>query len=218
MDRAEIRTRARKMLGDTTAAYWTDTELNSTITDACNDLAFRAKCIKDDGYLSTTEDTAEYTLSTYFPKLIAILEVYYNQNGETWTRLDPTSRSVLDWESIAWKDVDSGTPTEYFWDREEDLFGLYIPPDENNAGTNYCQIYFAKKHTPMSADTDIPDIPEYLHLAIIDFVAATGFGQRGWGDRANDSWQKYYQKIQDYIVERRREREDEEIIMRNYRC
>jgi hypothetical protein len=48
-------------------------------------------------------------------------------------------------------------------------------------------------------------------------VAALGFEQRGYGDKANDAWQKYFSKIKDYEIERHREKEDDDIIMRNYR-
>jgi len=60
-------------------------------------------------------------------------------------------------------------------------------------------------------------VPEYVQPAIVDYVVANGYEQRGFGDKANDAWQKYYSKIHDYQVERNREKEDEDIVMKNYR-
>ena len=54
-----------------------------------------------------------------------------------------------------------------------------------------------------------------LHLAVVDWIVATGFETRGYQDKANDVWQKYYTKLRDYKVERNREKEDDEIIMKS---
>lgn len=247
MTRLELRTFVRKGLGDVTAAFWTDTEINSMITVACNDLAYKAKCVRTHGFLSTVEvvqnDTAqlsnEYDLSSTFPGIYAVLEAYLLKDGTEWTRLIPTTRQELDEDEGEWfaslgytylnapvlgdsyftynKNCQSGIPTKYYWDREENIFGLYLPPNASNAGTDRVKVFYAKTHTPMTADGSNPDIPEPLHLAVIDHCKAVGFEQRGWGDKANDAWQKYFARIKDYLVERHREREDEDVIMRNYR-
>jgi hypothetical protein len=214
MTRLELRTLIRKDLGETTAAFWTDTELNTWIENACNDLAFRAKCIKDNGKMTMTEDQAEYTLSSYFSTALAVLEVYYYQDATSWEVLKPTTRDLLNREHPGWKSADSGTPTEYYWDREEDIIGFYVKPDSTNAGVDYAEVYYAKEHSAMTADTETPDIPIYLQPAIADHVVATGYSSRGWNEKANDAWQKYFSKIHDYQVERHREREDEDIIMK----
>jgi hypothetical protein len=141
--------------------------------------------------------------------------------GTNWIKLIPTNRTDLDATQDGWRSADSSVPWKYYESREEDLFGIYPKPDSTNAGSNYVRVYLTYKPTDIttesSGDTTEPTIPEPLHLAIIEYVVATGFDSRGWGDRANDVWQKYYSKIQDYTVERGREREDEDIIMRNYR-
>jgi len=217
MTRLQLRTLIRKELGETTSAFWTDSELNTWIDNACDDLAFRSKCIKNNGKMTTTASTAEYVLSVYFPKALAVLEVYYYQDGATWERLDSTSRDQLDRETPGWKSSDAGTPTQYYWSREEDTLGFYVKPDTTNAGTDYAEIYYAEEHTPLAGDTTEPDIPKYLQLAIVDFVVATGLDTRGWGDKSNDKWNKYYTRIHDYQVERHRECEDDNIIMRNYK-
>jgi hypothetical protein len=215
VNRLEIRTLIRKNLGETTAAFWTDTELNTWIDDACDDLAFRAKCIRTNTLVTPVVDTAEYTLSSLIPKLLSVLEVYYYQNATNWGKLKPTNRTDLDVEHPGWRSASSGTPTEYYWDREEDLFGLYVKPNSTNAVANYVKIYHTESHTDISSDSVVIDIPNNLQNAIIDFVVARGLDTRGWGDRANDMWQKYFSKIHDYQVERHREKEDEDIVMKS---
>lgn len=247
MTRLELRNYIRKGLGDVTAAFWTDTEINAMIATACFDIGYKAKCIRDHGFLSTVEvvenDDAqtsnEYGLSSAFPGIYAVLEAYLLKDGTEWVRLTPTTRQELDEDEGDWqstlgysylnapevgdsyltynKNSRSGVPTKYYWDREEDIFGLYLPPNAANAGTDRVKVYYAKAHTPMTADGSSPDIPEPLHMSIIDHCKAVGFEQRGWGDKANDAWSKYYSRVREYMVERHREREDEDVIMRNYR-
>ena len=217
MNRLGIRTLIRKKLGESTAAFWTDVELNTWIDDGCDDLAFRAKCIKTNGKMTTVTSTMEYALSTYYPNLLSITEVYYYLDGSTWDKLEPTNRTELDEEEPGWKSAASGTPDRYYWDKEADVLGFYVKPNATNAGTNYAEVYYNKKHIDITDDTSTIDIPEPLHNAIIDYVVAIGLDTRGWGDRANDAWQKYFSKIRDYQIERSREREDDDLIMKNYR-
>jgi hypothetical protein len=223
MKRSDIRNLIRKRLGETTAAFWTDVELNTWIDDACTDTAFRTKCIKSDGYMTPVASTAEYGLTSVFPNCLSIDEVYFFQcsssdtTNSTWFKLIPMDHTTMDIEHPGWKSATAGVPTEYYWDREDNLFGLYVKPDSNNSGTSYCRAYYRKEHTNMTSDTDTPDIPVPLQPALCDYVVALGFEQRGYGDKANDAWTKYFSKIKDYEIERHREREDEDIIMRNYR-
>ena len=327
MNLLEIRTQARKRLGDASGAFWSDSEINTLINDGARDISFRTKCIRRNGYITTfscdpntdAPRSNEYPLRDSFPNIYAVLEAYYFHDDE-WIRLQPKMRDDLDFESDAWRgnvgytksttttinynitnatqanpvqitavghgrsvddeviitliggmtelegnsylvnsvvDADNITlktlagvpvdstgfgaytsggilsynqitfeynynsktsvPIEYYWSREEDIIGLNPPPDDSNAGANYLRVYRADVSTDITVDSEEPEIPEPLHRAIIDFVAAAGFEDRGWGDRANDQWTKYYNRLRDYEIERDRERHDEEIIMKNYR-
>lgn len=243
MTRLEIRTLVRKGLGETTAAFWTNDELNTYINVGCKDIAWRLKCLRTSGYISSVSCVAntvgtrsnEYTLSTSFPTYFAVNEVYFKIDGERFHRLAPSSREELDFEYPGWMSTvgytytdtagtvtynyqsQPGIPERYYWNREEDVLGLYPPPDDDQEGASYIKVYYAYNHTDMSSDSSSPTLPVGIHLAVVDFAIAKGFEDRGWGDRANDFWAKYYQKLKDYVVERRNEREDDEIIMKGYR-
>ncbi len=217
MTRLQLRSLIRKRLGETTAAFWQDDEINSWINDGCNDIAFRAKCLKGSGYLTTTASTGEYAWSTNFTTAYAPLEVYHKLTGATWVKLDPITITELDITNDGWRNAPAATPNRYYFDREKNIIGIYPSPIATEAGTNYLRVDFSAKHVSLADDNLSPDLPEPLHLAICDFVVAMGNEQRGWGDKANDAWLKYYSRIRDYQVERHRELEDEEIIMKNYR-
>jgi hypothetical protein len=217
MLRSEIRDLIRKRLGETTASFWSNTELNSWINDACTDIAFRTKCIRSNVYFTPVAETSEYVLSTVVPYVLSINEVYHKSLGTTWIKLTSTSRTELDAIYPGWKSATSGAPSQYYYNREEDVFGLYVKPDATNVGASYCQVYFTKQHIDLTLDTESPQLPENIQLAVCDYVTAYGYEQRGWGDKANDAWQKYYSRLKDYQVERNRETEDDELIMKNYR-
>ena len=116
-----------------------------------------------------------------------------------------------------WKSASSGTPTHYYHDKEEDIIGFYVPPDSSNTGSNYAEVYYARTYVEASTDDGTCNLPLYLHMAIVHKVTARGFEQRGLGDKANDQLAKYAGRIKFYLAERKREKEDDELIMKNYR-
>ena len=168
------------------------------------------------------------------PNIYSILECYFHQTGERWVKLIPTNRTELDTDFPGWKDdigrtntgtspttynfaSNPGVPKYYYWDREEDLFGWWLPTSTAEATVNNLRIYIQKKHIDLSADGDEPQIPEPLQLAIIDYGIAQGLEDRGWQEKGNDRWTKYFSRIKDYMAERNREQEDEDLIMKNYK-
>lgn len=244
MIRSAIRDLVRKKLGETTAAFWTNAELDDYINLGCKDVAYRTKCLRSNTTISSVScesSTAasvaasnEYSISGNIDDFFAVIDVAFMQEGTDWVKLTPTSREDLDARRPGWRaavgytadatsatptynyDSQTGTPTHYYWDREEDIFGLDPPPNDDNEGA-YIKIYYTYDHTDLSSDASSPSLPSPLHLAVVEYVTATGFETRGWGDRANDAWQKYFSKISDYTAEKKNEREDEEIISKGYR-
>jgi hypothetical protein len=242
MTLSEIRALARKKLGETTSAFWTDAEINTYINLGCKDIAQRTKCLRSNTTIDSVSCVAntaaaashEYTISENISNFFAITELAFFQNGVDWCKLIPTSREELDATRKGWRtnvgytytsgtattynyNDNSSTPMLYYWDREEDVLGIEPPPDDDNEGTGYIKAYYSYNHTDISGDSSSPTIPVALHLAVVDYAVHTGFDTRGWGDKANDAFTKYLARINDYMTERRREREDEEIIMKNYR-
>lgn len=217
MNRGAIRDLARKRLGETTEAFWTNAELNSWINDACQDVAFRAKCLKDDALLTPSANIAEYTMSSVLPTAYSVTEVYHYGSAAMWNKLTATTRTSLDVEEPGWLAAVPGTPTKYWFDRELDTFYVYPAPSSSEVVSDGIKVYFTKKHVDISNDNDSPQLPQPIHLAVVDYVVAVGNDSRGWSDKANDAWQKYFAKINDYLTESKREKEDEDVIMKNYR-
>lgn len=243
MTRLELRNIVRKRLGETTSAFWTDIEINAYINLACSDIAWRIKCLRSNGTITLAScvantvaaATTEFTISTYLSDLYAVNEVYFKRENKQFVRLDSTTREELDITDTTWMssvgrtytNTDTGVttynyesipgePNRYYWSREEDVIGVHPPPNDDHDGAPI-KIYYSKKHVDLAADSASPQLPLGIHLAIVDFAVASGLEDRGWGDRANDMWNKYQMKLKDYRTEKKNEREDDDLIMKPYR-
>jgi len=239
MTRLEIRTLTRKRLGETTAAFWSDTEINTYINLGQSDIAQRTFCLRTTGFITTAEvvenTTAEipskWTLSTNFPNIVSVLGAWYHQNGTNWQKLESKTEDQLDQEYEGWRDAVGrtvlnpvttynldcipGTPNWYWWDLEKDLIGVYPPPDGENATSNSLMVDYSYDTTDISADGNSPQLPRRLHLAIVDFATALGFETRGLQDKANDAWDKYFVRLKDYHINKLRGDMDDDIVSRN---
>ena len=213
MNRLEIRTKARKILGESTAAFWTDVQLNTWIDDAFDDIAKRTKCIKGNTTVTTVVSTPEYALLTNIADCQSIMEGYYYQDAAVWEKIDPTTREELNRDYPGWKSAAAGTPFLYYWDIEENILGVYPKPNATNAGA-YFQVYYAKLHTDIGSDVAAVDVPLDLHKAAIEHIVATGLESRGLRDQAASHWSKYSGYVSAYQVLRDYDRyEDDDIIM-----
>jgi hypothetical protein len=217
MIRSAIRNKARMALGETTASFWTDVQLNTWIDDGIRDISWRTKCLKKDSLGTSVTDQGEYALLTMFPKLYEMLELYYYDVTTTsWLRLEQTNRKALDKDIPGWMSTDSSLPQKYIYNVEENYLYLWPAPSSDYDGTNYIKGFYCYEPTDLTTDDATPEIPATLHDAIVEYVKIVGFESRGMGDRANNSRQLYISMIKDYMIERSRE-DDEEIIMRNER-
>lgn len=216
MTRADIRNMARKRLGETTAAFWSDTELNGWIDKGIKDIAFKSKVLKDNTYITATADTMEYTLSAILPRAHSITEAYVQYLTDKWIKLKSINRTDLDNIFPGWLGAPSSAcATHYYWDSEEDVFLLY--PKMTAPIANGLRVYYTYEPETLAGDDSMSEMVDHLNLAVVDFVVATGFETRGWVEKANDAWSKCYTRVKDYLTEHSREREDDNIISKNYR-
>lgn len=221
MIRSEIRSRIRKKLGETTALFWTDAELNSWMEDAQKDIVWKAKLKRTRGAFTTIGNTSRYAITTIFPRFMRVCDggvSIYNSTTTDWTKLKYITKDDMQTLYGEWTNADAAEPIHYMEDLDENIIELWPKPQTANVGTDYCRVYYSATPTSMTVDTSTPDLDAQglLHSAIIDWVCATGFESRGYWDIANDCWAKYYDKIKSYMVEKNN-KEDEEVIMKSYR-
>lgn len=220
MNRGEIRNLARVKIGEVVARLFQNVDLNAWINNAGDDIAYKTKCLRTTGSLTTTS-ASEYTISTALADdVLSINELYIYQNTR-WVKLEPTTRTELDILSDGWMSQPAAPPDKYWYDIQLDLIGLYPKPNTDNQGTDYVKAYYVQKFTPLTADTGTPVLPTQLHLAMSDYVAATALDSKTNDKasviKANNSWLQYQRRILEYLAESKREKEDETIIMKGYR-
>ena len=220
MNRGNMRDLARKRLGETTAVFWLDDELNDWINYAGHDVVDKTRCIQDVGLFTTTVDADEYTLTSYFSDLIGVTEVYFRQAGDNWSKLDFKTRKEMDLMNEGWMDFDSSTPQDYIFEFERGkLLTLSPAPDTANSGSDYCKVYYEKDFTNLTNDDGVPaGIDQLLQLSMVDFVVAYGYESRGYITKAREAWGKYSSRISTYLVIRdKADENDSDIVMKGYR-
>jgi len=214
MTRTILRTTIRKKLGESTAVFWADTDLNQWMEDAQLDLVWKAKCKRARSTATSVASTVRYTLSDLISSCLRIFQCkVYNSSTEDWSKVTLKTRNWLDANYPHWDSADTGTPMYYAYSTLEDELILYPAADSDHVGADYIEFYNSTNPTIMSSDGASPDLPTVLHPAVIDYVVATGLESRGYQDIANTHWQMYFSKLKSYMTERELE-EDEELVMR----
>ena len=223
MTRVILRSDIRKKLGEKTAVFWSDDELNEWMEQAQLDIVWKAKLKRIRDTFTTVASTARYQLSTIFPNLLRVVSGgvwIYDSDILRWRKLFYKTKEYMDEFYPQWVNAPASKPIFYMEDTDEDMFELYPTPSSECVGTNYCRVYYSQRPTVMATDSSSPDLDKQglLHPAVIEYVVATGFETRGYGDLANDHWTKYFDKIKAYLIEKESYREDDEIIMKSYRA
>jgi len=222
MNRKEIRDMTRRRLGETQGVFWSDDELNSWIQQAANEIAFKTKSIRSNGLMTTTSEEMDYIATDHFTGIIAILELYYNIStsaSPNFVKLEAfvDGRTQMDLEYPGWMNAPSGTPHKYGYDREENNLWFFPKPNATFSGTDKAKVFYARDHAVMANDTATSILPNVLHLAIVDWTTSLGYESRGYGDKANDAMSKANGRMREYMTERKRQKEDEELLMRPYK-
>lgn len=129
--------KVRRKLAETTAGYWTDLEILSSLNQAQVDISVKSLCLKKNVTITTVASTATYDLrDESFADIINIDVdgVYFYQNGTTYVPLTHITKKRLNIEFPGWQGVSATTPTHYYYDKSSKTIGLYPKPNSTNAG------------------------------------------------------------------------------------
>jgi hypothetical protein len=203
MTRTVLRTTIRKKLGETTAIFWADSDLNQWIEDAQLDIGWKCRCNRTRGTFTTASATSRYSLSGKFPSFLCITDGgvwIYNSSTTKWTKLTYKTQDQLVAIYPDYPNTAATTPTHYMEDSDEDVIELYPTPIAACVGADYCRVWYVAKPTAIINDASEPDLPTILHPAVIDYVVATGLETRGYQDIAETHWTKYNDKLKTYTT------------------
>lgn len=217
MTRLQIKTVARKKLGEATAVFFTEADLDQWFTDACIDVVWKSRCKRTRTLCTTTASTLRYDLTSLISNCLRIISVrIYSNSTLQWRRLTEKTYDFLDQSYPQWESYSAATPLYYVYDRQINNVGEFIlfPMCQSDyVGTDYLEVYNSQYPATLTDDNQTPtDIPTMLQQAIIEWIVATGLEARGYQDIADNHWSKYTEKIASYLAQTNLE-EDEEICM-----
>ncbi len=158
-----IRTRIRDILNESTAAFWTDAELNYWVNDGIREIAELTGCIQNIDALTTTNGTRTVTYTGY-----DVAAVEYKPASGTRTAL-AQSDPLRDGHGR----YNSTTP-QFFW-TGKGAFGIDPLPD----ATYNLDAYINDVATDMTVDSQIPEIPPAFRPLLVDYGLYRAFLKEG---------------------------------------
>lgn len=106
---AEVRTEVRALLNEATASFWSDTQIDEWIAQACLDISVKTHCVETTGTVTLVQGTVEYALPTTFAnptvsdteaRVISMYGAYLSNVGmlrvrpTVWAREQPTTQTT----------------------------------------------------------------------------------------------------------------------------
>lgn len=214
MNRIQLKIAIRKKLGETTAVFWSEDDLEQWIEDAQLDIVWEARCNRQRSLATSVASTVRYTLTALVANVLRINKVcIYNSTTSQWLKLIQKDQDFLDENYPGWESTDAGTPMYYVYDTDVNEFIIWPKANTAHVGTNYLEIYNATRPTAIATDADSSDLPDVLHKAVVEYVVAEGLESRGYQDIAEVHWNRYYGRIESYLTGKDFE-EDGKVVMR----
>jgi hypothetical protein len=149
---AEIRTRTRNILNETTGTFYSDTELEEWIGDAALDIAGIAKCVEAFTQIAMQSGARHYGLPT---DTVEVLHAQEEATGKGLARITPSMAGH--------EDATVAGPDPLRWYEFAARFWIEPIPDSTMQGKNVV-LFYAR------TTQDIETIPEYCQLLAIDYA------------------------------------------------
>lgn len=217
---ANIRAQVRGFLDETTAADWTDAELNTLINAAYHRVATAVMTVYEDYYVTTdffntTASQEEYGSSDGVATdifKIRRVEVNYDVSDDTSvpTRCLPINMDEVR-RDLGYRNASVGVSARsaaaYYTYGFGSNFKIGIIPIPDNTGTNAGKIWYIKALTDLSSDSTEIDIPYPDRYWLLVAYGATADALR-FGQQDSPEADKYDQKLAAGILLMQEELED----------
>ena len=173
-----IRTQIRSLLNETTAAFWTDAELNRLINEAERDIAAKALCLEAIATVTASSRTTSFTGHK-------ILRAEYNSQG--LIKILPKMMGGLQTSSVV----------PQFWFQWGQYLVLEPKPATNYTITLYTAIAPSTGMGTVegTADTDQPSIPARFHELITLFVLSRAYLKDRMFNTAGNIYRTYINEL-----------------------
>jgi len=186
---ATARAQVRSLLGEATASFWTDAEINAWLSEAAQDLSARTLCVQKTADVTLATGTVEYATEDYTIKIIG---AYYESPDIEGVAQGYIGLKRVMLNQIADLPHMTPGPPKYFYRYSEDGTGKigFIPlPTATENGETVKVIYAAQTN-------DIAEIPQLLQSATFWYCASMAYKKEHRYTEADKFYQMYLQKLQ----------------------
>jgi hypothetical protein len=128
---ATLTTSVRQLLNEAVASFWTDTEIQEWIKQACIDISTKTLCVKHRDYFPLATNAQVYTASSFQTNktdVIAKVQYIWYNDGMSAVALKRTTPELFGGFQYG---TDTGPPKEYYEDNQE-IFVWPIPSANEN--------------------------------------------------------------------------------------
>lgn len=208
MTRLEIRTLILDWLDDSQSGYFSQATVNVWINLAQREVQKKLLQAGNNYYLkpvttSTVAQQADYVLPTDFitlHRLEAVLSgTGVNENRQPITQITTNQQDLVS--------ISLGPPTNYYL--KKDRVTLSPTPDQ----VYTLRLYYSPRVADLSADADVPDVPEQFMEFVAIIAAYNGFIK---DDRAPANLvekKKYYEKLLDEMASERNQDVSRQVVI-----
>jgi hypothetical protein len=156
MNRGEIRSDLRNLLGETDPTFYTDTKCNDAIYEACIELALESESIRGTTTLTTEAGTAEYALPANSAKIVKITL------DDDSADLDYRTEFEMDRDYPNWREAASGAPRYWLLGDTTNYLRLYPTPDSARS----LKLYWYGMPVDFASDDEEAPFPAFVQPAL----------------------------------------------------
>lgn len=160
MNLAEIKTSVKRQFGDESGAQITEADITRWANDAIRDIVRKVEITNQHRETAAVAEDGSYELPDNF---MYIARVTFDNRLINERKLQD-----LDLDSRAVDTAGSGTPESYYiWNNT-----LYLYPAPSRGGSGNLDIWYVSQPAALTSDTDVPEIPTYMHEDIVRYCLA----------------------------------------------
>ena len=192
--------RARYDLNETTASFWSDTELQQWINEAIWEINSKTRCLEKAVSTQTlAEDDYDYAITGNWLSIETIIHDSGTTTGDSDT--DEASRRLYTLKRIDIKDFghtrETGRPKQYtVWN---DTLYIWPIPDSNVSGTTLI-LFAINLPTDITSSTSSIETPAYFDHSILNYVKAKAYFKDKREAKGNYYMALFEKALREYVV------------------
>ncbi len=223
---ANIIVRARYLLNEETASFWTDAEMLTWVNDGIEDIAARTNCIETTEVDALVAGTLLYDIETEYLKILhAVYRLptvtfdLLQENGDALLQENDDNILIAQATANGYKGLYRGSyqnvgheenvSEPIYWFVWKDQVGYYPVTNSSSAG-NTVTVYIVARPYEIPSDANIP-LPAIYDDPLVVYVAAQGFlkdGMLGFGQAFMAEYQQLLDRFRIDYMDREKDSDD----------